>query len=73
LKRDASTAGKGEIAVWLGEGLTPGGQMNLILPWTPIATQLPDTVDLAPGLEWRAGSAANVHGYISHFGWKVEG
>lgn len=70
LVRDASTAGKGNAQVYIGESLNAKGTMEVLFNGT-IATQFPDTVDLAPTLAWRAGSAANVSGYIGHFGVRV--
>lgn len=68
--RDPSTAGKGILQVYMGESLNAKGTMDCLFNGT-VATQLPDTVDLSPTLGWRAGSAANVSGYVGHFGVKI--
>jgi hypothetical protein len=70
--RDSSTAGKGIVQVWMKEGAELGVNMNDYVQTLEIATQLPDTVDLAPYFAFRAGSAANVSAYVSHFGWAYE-
>lgn len=72
LKRDASTAGKGIYQVWGGSGISAGGMLPY-LGGNTVATQFADTVALCPTMAWRAGSAANVSGYISYFGVRVEG
>ena len=70
-KRDASTAGKGSVQVYLGVA-DPGNVIPQAFNGT-VETQFPDTVDLGLSLGWRAGSAANVSGYVGCLGLQVEG
>lgn len=63
--------GQGQATLFLGNGLSPGGQMTSYKH--DLGSQVPDTVDLAPYFAWRAGSAAAVTGYFGYFGWSIEG
>lgn len=71
--RDATTAGKGYVEVLINSGRSAGDDLgrdcvqNIL-----IATQLPDTVDLAPFFAFRAGSAANVSCYVNYLGWAFQ-
>lgn len=69
--RDPSTAGVGQVKLYMGSGVNPGDPIPLIHEGT-FASQVPDTVDLAPYGAFRAGSAANVSAYLGHFGWIIE-
>lgn len=71
LTRDSTTAGQGEVLLY-GKANANPNEIGTVLYQGTFATQIPDTVDLAPYMAWRAGSAANVSGYISHFGVLVE-
>lgn len=70
--RDSATAGVGAVQLFMGSAVEPGGTIPNVFNGT-FNSQVPDTVDLAPYFAWRAGSAANVSGYVSHFGWLIEG
>lgn len=65
------STGVGYMNLYYGSALSPGGQLNSMR--IDFASGFPDTVDLAPSFAWRAGSAANVSGYFSYFGWSIEG
>lgn len=69
--RDPATAGKGVMNVYLGASLTAGGLIPHLGAFN-IATQLPDTVDLAASRAWRAGGAVTTIGYLGCWGWTVE-
>jgi hypothetical protein len=68
---DPTTAGKGIVQVALGSGVTAGGLIPVVYNET-FGTQVPDTVDLGPGFSWRAGSAANVSGFIGLTGFSLQ-
>jgi len=68
----SSTAGMGLVTVTAAVGGVPGGNLTTVFSES-FATQLPDTVDLSPYGAWRAGSAANVSGYVPYFGWLYQG
>jgi hypothetical protein len=73
IRRDVTTAGKGIVEVLINSGRDASANAGLDYTQTMlIATQFPDTVDLAPFFAWRAGSAANVSGYVNYLGWVVQ-
>ena len=69
---DLSTAGKGTVMVAIGSSVSPSNPIPVVYNEV-FGTQVPDTVDLAPGFSWRAGSAANVSGYLGLTAWTAEG
>lgn len=71
LTRDVSTAGMGKVECYISSGVSGGGVLAPLYNGT-FASQIPDTVDLAPYFAWRAGSAANVSGYVAYYGVEVE-
>jgi hypothetical protein len=68
---DPSTAGQAIVQVAIGASVPAGGIIPVVFNGT-FSSQIPDTVDLAPGFSWRAGSAANVSGYIGLTGFTLE-
>lgn len=65
-----SVAGRGKINVYGGAGFAPESGTLPLLSGATIGTQFPDAtnaVKIAPFHAWRAGSAANVSGYSTHF------
>lgn len=65
---DSATAGKARFQVAWGSNVTPGNPIPIVASGV-IATQNPDTVDTRPGYAWRAGSAANVSGFMGLHGF----
>lgn len=70
---DTVTAGKGVAFATHGQDVIAGATLPFSAGQLNIATQLPDTVALAPFMAWRAGSAANVNCYVAYLGWIIEG
>lgn len=69
---DPATAGKASVQVALGSGILAGNPIPQVYAGT-FETQIPDTVDLGPGYSWRAGSAANVSGYLGITSFCLQG
>lgn len=68
---NSATAGKAEVQVAIGAGVLAGNPIPVVYSAT-FETQIPDTVDMGPGYSWRAGSAANVSGYIGKTGFCLQ-
>lgn len=62
---DATTSGKGRIQVFFGASVA-GGTSIPYLTTVDIATQMPDTVKIAPFFGWRAGSTVTTAAYVEH-------
>ena len=69
---DLSTAtGAGKVSVYGGASVLAGASLPFLGTYN-IPTQFPDRVANAVFMGWRAGSGANVSGYVSNLAWRVE-
>lgn len=71
ITRDANTAGKGTMNVYMG-AYSPGNSVPLVGTMY-VATQLPDTVDLAASRGFLAGGSVTTKWYWGGWGWNQEG
>jgi hypothetical protein len=69
---DPTTAGKAAVQLAIASSVSPGNPIDQAYVGT-FHTMIPDTVDMGPGYSWRAGSAANVSGYLGLTGFCLQG
>lgn len=71
LVRDASTAGKGRLTLYLSDpNPLPGATATYVQSWD-VPTQFPDTVDLAVTFAWQGVSVTTL-GHLGQIGWEQE-
>ena len=64
----SATANMSRVQVFMSANASPGAPLTQVLDSLIPDTAFPNTVNMASFGAWRAGSAANVSGYISYFG-----
>jgi len=64
----STVANQSRVQVYLGSNIAAGGIIPMVLDSVVPDSAFPNTVNMASFQAWRAGSAANVSGYVAYFG-----